>query len=182
MSTPYPPPPKKLERSTSNKVLGGVCGGVAKYLNMDPTLVRVLTVVISVFTGFPVIAYIIALFVIPEEGSNTGQQSYPPVNPPQTYDQGHAADSYQQPPTAEPAYGAGPSSTSSYGASAASQPSSSANQAAPSKASHREAAATALISSPTTRANTSSRLIAAPAAGRRRPTTSGSGSACSGQG
>jgi hypothetical protein len=52
MSSPYPPqPPKRLERSKSNRILGGVCAGVANYLNMDPTLVRVLTVVISLFTG-----------------------------------------------------------------------------------------------------------------------------------
>ena len=70
MSSPYPPqPPKRLERSKSNRILGGVCAGVANYLNMDPTLVRVLTVVISLFTGVPVILYIIALFVVPEEGS-----------------------------------------------------------------------------------------------------------------
>ena len=62
MSSPYPPqPPKKLERSKSNRILGGVCAGVANYLNMDPTLVRVLTVVISLFTGVPVILYIVAL-------------------------------------------------------------------------------------------------------------------------
>ena len=45
MTSPYPPyqQPRKLERSRTNKVLGGVCGGVANYVNMDPTLVRVLT-------------------------------------------------------------------------------------------------------------------------------------------
>ena len=64
MSSPYPAqPPRRLERSKSNRILGGVCAGVANYLNMDPTLVRVLTVVISLFTGVPVILYIIALFV-----------------------------------------------------------------------------------------------------------------------
>ena len=84
MSSPYPPqPPRKLERSKSNRVLGGVCAGVANYLNMDPTLVRVLTVVISLFTGVPVILYIIALFVIPEEGSQPATPTYPPVGGPQ---------------------------------------------------------------------------------------------------
>ena len=61
-----PTPPKKLTRSRSNRIVGGVCGGVAEYLNMDVTLVRILTVLISLFTGVPVILYIIALFVIPE--------------------------------------------------------------------------------------------------------------------
>ncbi|HJY43415.1 MAG TPA: PspC domain-containing protein [Propionibacteriaceae bacterium] len=102
MSSPYPPqPPKRLERSKSNRILGGVCAGVANYLNMDPTLVRVLTVVISLFTGVPVILYIIALFVVPEEGSQPASPSYPPVSGPQ----GQAAGFPTAPPqTAQPAY------------------------------------------------------------------------------
>ena len=62
--------------------MGGVCAGVANYLNMDPTLVRVLTVVISLFTGVPVILYIVALFVMPEEGSQPKPPNYPPVGGP----------------------------------------------------------------------------------------------------
>jgi phage shock protein PspC (stress-responsive transcriptional regulator) len=102
MSSPYPQqPPKRLERSKSNRVLGGVCAGVANYLNMDPTLVRVLTVVISLFTGVPVLLYIIALFVVPEEGTQPVQPSYPPVGGPQ----GQAAGFPQAPPqTGSPAY------------------------------------------------------------------------------
>jgi phage shock protein PspC (stress-responsive transcriptional regulator) len=77
MSNPYPPQsPKRLVRSTSNRVIGGVCGGVAEFLNMDPNLVRILTVLISLFTGVPVILYIIALFVVPED--TTSQPSAPP--------------------------------------------------------------------------------------------------------
>ena len=102
MSSPYTPqPPKRLERSKSNRVLGGVCAGVANYLNMDPTLVRVLTVVISLFTGVPVILYIIALFVVPEEGSQPASPTYPPVGGPQ----GQAAGYPPAPPqAAQPAY------------------------------------------------------------------------------
>ena len=68
---------RRLERSRSNRVLGGVCGGVATYLNMDPTLVRVLTVVLTLFTGVPVVVYLVLLLVVPEEGSDT-----PPNVPP----------------------------------------------------------------------------------------------------
>lgn len=79
MTNPYAPPPaKRLTRSKSNKVLGGVCGGVAAYLNMDATLVRVLTVVLSLFTGVPIVAYIVMLLVVPEEDSQTPNQ---PVTP-----------------------------------------------------------------------------------------------------
>ena len=53
MSNPYPPQPPKAGAKPSNRILGGVCGGLAEYLNMDPTLVRILTVLISLFTGVP---------------------------------------------------------------------------------------------------------------------------------
>ena len=43
--------PKLLRRSRTDRYIGGVCGGVASYLNMDATLVRILTVVITLFTG-----------------------------------------------------------------------------------------------------------------------------------
>jgi len=102
MSSPYPPQaPKRLERSKSNRIVGGVCAGVANYFNMDPTLVRVLTVVISLFTGVPVILYIIALFVVPEEGSQPASPGYPPVGGPQAQ-----ATDFPTPPsqTAQPAY------------------------------------------------------------------------------
>ena len=102
MSSPYPPQqPKRLERSKSNRILGGVCAGVANYLNMDPTLVRVLTVVISLFTGVPVILYIIALFVVPEEGSQPAAPTYPPVSGPQDQTTGFPT---APPQSAQPVY------------------------------------------------------------------------------
>lgn len=82
MSNPYSPnnysAPRRLERSRSDRFIGGVCGGLAKYLNMDPTLVRILVVVITLFTFVPVVAYLIAMFVMPEEAPQEGP--YPPVN------------------------------------------------------------------------------------------------------
>ena len=59
--------PKQLRRSRTDRYIGGVCGGVASYLNMDATLVRILTVLITLFTGVPVILYLVALFLMPEE-------------------------------------------------------------------------------------------------------------------
>jgi phage shock protein C len=108
MSSPYPPQaPKRLERSKSNRIIGGVCAGVANYLNMDPTLVRVLTVVVSLFTGVPIVLYIIALFVVPEEGSQPIPPSYPPVGAPQ----GQAGDFSAAPPqSAQSAYAPPPTS------------------------------------------------------------------------
>ena len=59
--------PRKLTRSNRNKMIAGVCGGLAEYLNMDPTVVRVLYVLISILSAaFPgVIAYIILMFLMP---------------------------------------------------------------------------------------------------------------------
>jgi phage shock protein C len=82
MTAPYAPKtPKRLERSRTNKILGGVCAGVADYLNMDATLVRVLTAILTVFTGIPIVIYIVMLLVVPEEGSQP-PTGYPPVQPP----------------------------------------------------------------------------------------------------
>jgi phage shock protein C len=89
MTSPYPAgQPKRLERSKSNRIIGGVCAGVADYLNMDPTLVRVLTVLLTLFTGVPVVVYLVMLLVVPEEGSQTTPPSYPPVGQAGTTQQG----------------------------------------------------------------------------------------------
>lgn len=60
---------KELVRSTDDRVIAGVCAGLANYLNLDVGLVRILTVVVSLFTGVPVIAYLIAMFVLPERST-----------------------------------------------------------------------------------------------------------------
>lgn len=62
---------KKLVRS-ANKVLAGVCGGIADYFDVDPTLVRVLYAVLSLFSAaFPgLLLYIILLLLIPEADHN----------------------------------------------------------------------------------------------------------------
>ena len=58
---------KKLTKSTTNKMLCGVCGGIAEYFNIDPTLVRLIWALISIGAcGTGVIAYIFAAIIIPE--------------------------------------------------------------------------------------------------------------------
>ena len=106
MSNPYPPPPRRLVRSTSNRIIGGVCGGVADYLNMDANLVRILTVLISLFTGVPVILYVIALFVIPE--GDAVSTAPPPVTGTSTYPRPFSGTQSSTPPPAYAPYpGAG---------------------------------------------------------------------------
>ena len=57
---------KKLVKSQSQKIICGVCGGIAEYFNLDPTLVRVLFVILG-FSGSGLLAYIIAAILMPEE-------------------------------------------------------------------------------------------------------------------
>ena len=56
--------PKKLYRSSSNRMICGVCGGVAEYLNVDPTIIRLLWVMFGVF-GLGVLVYIAAAIIMP---------------------------------------------------------------------------------------------------------------------
>lgn len=62
---------KKLYRSKTNRMLVGVCGGVAEYFNIDPTVVRVIWAVASISPFAGVIAYVVCAFVIPEKPDNT---------------------------------------------------------------------------------------------------------------
>jgi len=56
---------KKLYRSNTDKKIAGVCGGIAEYLNIDSTIVRLLLVLAVLFAGVGVLAYIIAAIVMP---------------------------------------------------------------------------------------------------------------------
>lgn len=58
---------KKLYRSRIDKMLGGVCGGLADYFSIDPTLVRVLFAISVAFGGSGIIAYIILWIIVPEQ-------------------------------------------------------------------------------------------------------------------
>lgn len=57
---------KRLYKSKSEKMLCGVCGGIAEYFNVDPTLIRLLVALLAV-SGTGIIAYIAAAVIIPEE-------------------------------------------------------------------------------------------------------------------
>ncbi|MDD6233328.1 PspC domain-containing protein [Frisingicoccus sp.] len=57
---------KKLFRSKSNRVICGVCGGIGEYLNVDPTIIRLLALLLG-FTGSGVLVYIVAAIIMPDE-------------------------------------------------------------------------------------------------------------------
>jgi len=61
--------PKKLYRSRENRMLGGVCGGLGEYFDIDPTLVRLLFV-FGAFLGIPgalALIYLVMLIMVPQE-------------------------------------------------------------------------------------------------------------------
>ncbi|OYN87933.1 PspC domain-containing protein [Parenemella sanctibonifatiensis] len=57
----------QLRRSTSNKMIGGVCAGIARYFGWDATLVRLILVALVLFAGVGILAYLIAWLVMPAD-------------------------------------------------------------------------------------------------------------------
>ncbi|UTR11727.1 PspC domain-containing protein [Evansella sp. LMS18] len=59
---------KRLYRTTNDRKIAGVCGGLGKYFNIDPTVIRILALVLLIVSfGTAVLAYLIGVFVIPNE-------------------------------------------------------------------------------------------------------------------
>ena len=74
---------RPLERAREGRKIAGVCMGLARHLDVDVTLIRLLTLVIALFTGVGFIAYLVGWVVIPEEPIYVPQavqtQSGPPM-------------------------------------------------------------------------------------------------------
>ena len=65
-----PPQARRFYRSTEDRHIAGVCGGLAEYLNVDPMLVRIATVVLGVMTGgAAVVGYVLLMVLTPEKGT-----------------------------------------------------------------------------------------------------------------
>ena len=58
---------KKLYKSNTDKKICGVCGGIAEYLNIDPTVVRLVWAVSAILAGCGLLAYIIAAIIMPDK-------------------------------------------------------------------------------------------------------------------
>lgn len=56
---------KRLYRSEKDRMIGGVCGGIAKYFDLDPVLIRVIAVVLLFISGAGLLAYLILWIIIP---------------------------------------------------------------------------------------------------------------------
>jgi len=58
---------KRLYRSRKEKIIGGVCGGLGEFLDVDPTIIRLLWAIITILSiGAGIVAYLVAWIIIPE--------------------------------------------------------------------------------------------------------------------
>ena len=81
MHPPPPPaaPPRPLRRSRKNKMIAGVCAGMAEHFEMDVALVRLIWALVTFFTGIGIILYLICWLVVPyaEEGAPAATPTAP---------------------------------------------------------------------------------------------------------
>ena len=70
---------KRLYRSRTEKMIAGVCGGIARYFDIDPTIIRVIWVAATLLAGSGVLAYLILWVVVQLEPV---PPTYPPTYPP----------------------------------------------------------------------------------------------------
>ena len=64
MNTPY----KQLTRSTTNRMIAGICAGIGEFANIDPTIVRLIAVILIFLTGpAAVVGYLVMALIIPEK-------------------------------------------------------------------------------------------------------------------
>lgn len=75
---------KKLYRSSTERMIAGVAGGLGEYFNLDPTLIRILFVVLAIFGGPGLILYIIMALIVPLEPSGEMPTPTPVDNEPPT--------------------------------------------------------------------------------------------------
>ncbi len=59
---------KRLYRSKKERIIAGVCGGIAEYLEVDPVLVRLMWAIGAIMGGAGILAYLLAWIIIPEKG------------------------------------------------------------------------------------------------------------------
>src|SRR4051812_10225892 len=67
-AAPPDPGPKRFERSSTDRIIGGVCGGLGRYFGLDPTLVRIGMVALALLGGTGLIVYAAALILVPVDG------------------------------------------------------------------------------------------------------------------
>ena len=58
--------PRKLYRSQTQRMIAGVCGGIAEYFNIDATLIRILFLLFAVFGGSGLVIYVVMWLIVPD--------------------------------------------------------------------------------------------------------------------
>ena len=73
---PSAPAPRVLRRSRDDRMIGGVCGGLGRYLGIDPVLLRIAFVILAIAGGGGILVYVVAWILIPEqrEGEDIGTE------------------------------------------------------------------------------------------------------------
>jgi phage shock protein C len=103
MTQPTAAPYKQLLRPTDDRIVAGVCSGIGRYLNTDPTLVRVAYAILVILTwGAALLAYPAVWFLIPEAPTQPAPTQPTPTQP------AHGQPAPGQPATGQPAPGQGP--------------------------------------------------------------------------
>jgi len=83
-STPSPSPSnpiRRLSRSRDERMLAGVCGGIARHLGIDPVLVRIATVVLATMGGAGIVAYAAAWLLVPNDEAKDAAEADPAPTP-----------------------------------------------------------------------------------------------------
>ena len=76
----------RLYKSDKDKVFEGVCGGIGEYFNVDPVIIRLMWVVLVIFGGTGIVAYLIAMLIIPKHTEHADDAIKPESQPtPETY-------------------------------------------------------------------------------------------------
>ncbi|MDI9818081.1 MULTISPECIES: PspC domain-containing protein [unclassified Legionella] len=65
-------PPKRLRRSRKERMIAGICGGLAEYFNIDPTWMRLLFIVLLLLGGSTILVYLVMWLVVPLEPLESG--------------------------------------------------------------------------------------------------------------
>ncbi len=71
---------KKLYRARTNKMVAGVCAGLASYLNVDVTIIRIIFVAVALADGIGILIYLILAIVLPQESEGEPSVVLPPTN------------------------------------------------------------------------------------------------------
>jgi phage shock protein C len=77
MSSDTPQTPRRLTRSTSDKMIGGVAGGLADYFTIDPLVVRIGFAVSTLFSGAGLLAYLALLIFVPSDAKAPSGHAVP---------------------------------------------------------------------------------------------------------